>query len=468
MSENKKSRKWLWILIAVVLIAAVAVWCVYNATKEGAGGVTDTFKVSTVTALLAGIFVIAALGYLLGSISVKGVSLGTAGVFLVAILFGYLCTLPGLQEIPLLNNFFISGSGAALNTYYSKIIQNVGLVLFVASVGFIAGPNFFKNLKKNAKSFVLLGAIIICSGALVTVLFALIPGIDAEFSVGVLSGALTTTPGYSAALEAAASEFAEAQQAGLLAVDKSPLITLGHAIAYPFGVIGVVLFVQLMPKFLKADMKKERELLKVGTEETKKEKKKLFECDPFGLTPFALAVVLGLILGSITIPLTGAGYAGPCFSLGTTGGTLIMCLIFGHFGKIGKFSLEVSEKTAKVFREFGLMLFLIGAGVSGGVSLVSEISKSELGGMIVVYGLIGGALMTILPMIIGFFIAKYVLKLSLLNNLGSITGGMTSTPALGTLINTAGTDDVAGAYASTYPIALVLVVLASQLIITLM
>ena len=59
-----------------------------------------------------------------------------------------------------------------------------------------------------------------------------------------------------------------------------------------------------------------------------------------------------------------------------------------------------------------------------------------------------------------------MLKLSLLNNLGSITGGMTSTPALGTLIGVAGTDDVAAAYASTYPIALVLVVLASQLINT--
>ena len=60
------------------------------------------------------------------------------------------------------------------------------------------------------------------------------------------------------------------------------------------------------------------------------------------------------------------------------------------------------------------------------------------------------------------------MKLPLLNNLGSITGGMTSTPALGTLCKTAGTDDVAGAYASTYPIALVLVVLACQLMITLM
>ena len=73
-----------------------------------------------------------------------------------------------------------------------------------------------------------------------------------------------------------------------------------------------------------------------------------------------------------------------------------------------------------------------------------------------------GALMTLLPMIVGYFVAAKMLKLSLLNNLGSITGGMTSTPALGTLISVAGTDDVASAYAATYPIALVSVVLASQ------
>ncbi len=453
-TQNKKMR-WLWIAIAVVLVAAIAVWCVINAMD--AKGVSSTLKVSNVTALLAGIFVIAALGYLLGSISIKGVSLGTAGVFLVAILFGYLFTLPGLADIPVLSSFFIKDSSAVLNTYYSKIIQNVGLVLFVASVGFIAGPNFFKNLKKNAKSFVLLGAVIILSGAAAAVVFALIPGIGPEFSVGVLSGALTTTPGFSAALEAAES-----------VGHATDIITLGHAIAYPFGVIGVVLFVQLMPKFLKADMQKERELLKLSATEEKKETGKLFCCDPFGLTPFALAVICGLLLGSVNIPLSAQGYAGPCFSLGTTGGTLIMCLIFGHFGHFGKLSLQVPEATAKVFREFGLMLFLIGAGVSGGVSLVSEISKSELGAMIVVYGLIGGALMTLAPMIIGFIFAKFVLRLSLLNSLGSITGGMTSTPALGTLINTAKTDDVAGAYASTYPIALVLIVLASQLIITLM
>lgn len=451
MKQTKKTN-WLWIAIAVVLVAAVAIWC-GNSAAVAENGVEATFKVSTTTALLAGIFVVAAFGYLLGSITIKGVSLGTAGVFLVAILFGYLCTLPGLQNIPVFDSFYMADNSAKLCGYFKTVIQNVGLVLFVTSVGFIAGPSFFKNLKKNATSYVLLGGIIILTGSAVAVLFALLPGIGPEFSAGILSGALTTTPGYSAALEAAADS-------------KDSLVTLGHAIAYPFGVIGVVLFVQLMPKFLKADMNKERELLRAGAEEKIEEKQGLFCCDPFGLTPFALAVVAGLILGSITIPLTSAGYDGACFSLGTTGGTLIMSLIFGHFGNFGKLSLKVSEATAKVLRELGLMMFLIGAGIDGGVSLVSEISKS--GGDIVIYGLIGGALMTLIPMIVGFLVAKFLLKLSLLNNLGSITGGMTSTPALGTLISTAGTDDVAAAYASTYPIALVLIVLASQLIITLM
>ena len=456
-NKNKNGKKALWIIIGLIVVAAVAAWCIYNALNATGVKTEKVIKFSTVTALLVGIFVITALGYLLGSVSVKGVSLGTAGVFLVAILFGYLCTLDGLQNIPVLRGLHISGSDALLNEWYDDVISNIGLVLFVGAVGFIAGPNFFKNLKKNAKSFVLLGGIIILAGAACAAVFALIPGIGARFSVGVLSGALTTTPGFSAAKEAAIS-----------LGQGTDIITLGHAIAYPFGVIGVVLFVQLIPKIMKADMNKERELLRASADGVHAKKEGLFKCDPFGLTPFAMAIILGLILGAIKIPLSLKGYAGPCFSLGTTGGTLIMCLIFGHFGNFGKLSLEVTESTAKVLRELGLMLFLIGAGVSGGVSLVSEISKSELGGMIVVYGLIGGAVMTLIPMVVGFIFAKYVLKLNLLNALGSITGGMTSTPALGTLINTAKTDDVAGAYASTYPIALVLIVLASQLIVTLM
>lgn len=453
-APKKGKGKAVAITVALILVAAIAAWCIYN-VANGAD-LNKITGVNTVVALLFGMFLVCVLGYLLGSVTIKGVSLGTAGVFLVAIAFGCLSTLSGLENVPILKNFYIKDSSSALYKYYGSIVQNIGLVLFVASVGFIAGPSFFKNLKKNAKSYVLLGLGIILIGGVCAFAFAKILGEDLsgkEFSAGVLSGALTTTPGYSAALEAAASEGAKS------------MITLGYAVAYPFGVVGVVLFVQLMPKFLKADMDKERSLLKAGASETMRKKTGLFVAEPFGLMPFGLAVVCGLILGAIKIPLSGNGYAGTCFSLGTTGGVLIMCLIFGHFGHIGNLSLEIPERTAKVFREFGLMLFLLGAGVSGGAQLINKIG--EYGGMIILYGFLGGAAMTILPMVGGFFFAKYLLKISLLNTLGSITGGMTSTPALGTLINVAGTDDVAAAYAATYPIALVAVVLVSQFIMLL-
>ena len=216
-----------------------------------------------------------------------------------------------------------------------------------------------------------------------------------------------------------------------------------------------------MPKILKADMVKERALLKPDVLEQAEKKVvdlKLFKCDDFGFTALALAIVSGLILGAIKIPL----FAGAVFSLGTTGGVLIMCLVFGHFGRIGKLSLEIPTATLKALKELGLMLFLIGAGVEGGVGLIDAVSKDS---GIIAWGLIGGVAMTMAPMIVGYFIGGKLLKMPLLNNLGSITGGMTSTPALGSLISTAETDDVAGAYASTYPIALVLIVLACNLMI---
>jgi len=405
--------------------------------------------------VLLSVFIICAVGYAIGRIKVKGLCLGTAGVFLFALLFGYLCTLPGLEKVPVLGKFFMAdASDAKISSF--KFISNIGLVLFVTSVGCIAGPKFFRDLKANAKSYVPMGALIIVMGAVVTVLFAMIPGIGSAYATGILSGALTSTPAFSAAQGAVEA----------MAPEQLGLVSLGHAVAYPFGVIGVVLFVQIMPRLVKADMAKERLLIGYTAEtvELNQSKKKLVEIDEFGFFGFGLSMVLGILLGAIKIPLSGEGFDGPCFSLGLTGGPLLMSLILAHFGHIGPVSLKVDEHTLKSFREFGLMLFLVGAGVEGGVELVEQIAASEYGIMLVVYGFLAGAVMTIIPMIIGYLFARKVCKLPLLNNLGSITGGMTSTPALGTLIGVAGTDDVAGAYASTYPIALVLVVLASQLI----
>ncbi len=391
-------------------------------------------SIKSVAFLLISVMAIAAVGYLLGRVTIKGVSLGTAGVFLVALVYGgiFYDKLSIELEADFVKNAL-------------KIVDNLGLILFVSSVGFIAGPNFFSNFKKNFKSFVALAVIIILSAGLVCSGCIMVgrqfTDLDTkEFTAlmaGLLSGALTSTPGLSAAKEAAG--------------DLEGLVSVGSGIAYIFGVVGVVLFVQLIPKILKVDMSKERELLSAKEKKSKQMKsdKKLIEMDSFGLMPFALAAVIGIIVGAFKFGN---------FSLSTTGGCLLVCLVFGHFRRIGSISIMPKDTTLKVLRELGLMLFLIGSGISGGAKFVEYFK--------VVY-FFYGMIMTILPMIIGFLFAKYVLKLSLLNNLGSITGGMTSTPALGTLISTAGTEDVASAYAATYPVALISVVIIEQLLISL-
>ncbi|MBR6549219.1 MAG: permease [Clostridia bacterium] len=411
------------------------------------GGV---IPVEGVSFLLFCLFAILFAGYALGRITIKGISLGDAGVFIVALLFGAVFCSDAIV-------------GKTLITFDEKwlsMVESLGLVLFVTAVGFIAGPKFFGNLKKNFTSYVLLGLVVILAGGLAAAACIGLGEIDAigygngaesqdgfvAMIVGLLSGSLTSTPAFSAAKATVAPEF-------------EGLVSVGHGIAYIFGVIGVVLFVQLIPKMTKANMEAERAKLVIKTDESKKKSiANLLHIDHMGIAAFAFAAVLGTLVGKIKIPLSGEGLDGTCFSLTTTGGCLLVSLVMGHFARVGKVSIMPAQPTLKLFRELGLVLFLAGAGIPGGAEFVASFDI-----MYFVYGLI----MTIIPMILGFLFAKYVLKLSLLNNLGSITGGMTSTPALGTLINVAGTEDVAAAYAATYPIALIAVVLVSQFLIIL-
>ena len=415
------------------------------------GGVITISNIST---LLVVVFAVLFLGYAFGRIKIKGISLGDAGVFVIALVIGALCFTVS-EETGL--NFFASKTPYNFESGLS-IIESLGLVLFVTSVGFIAGPKFFGNLKKNFKSYVLLGLVVILAGALAAVgciYMGEVLGYGATIKeqdgfvamiVGLLSGSLTSTPAFSAAKATVAPEY-------------QSLVSVGHGIAYIFGVIGVVLFVQLVPKLAKANMEEERAKLVIAAADEKKAYTgKIFHIDHMGIAGFSLAAILGTFIGQIKIPLSGDGFSGTCFALTTTGGCLLVSLVLGHFGRIGKVSIMPAATTLKLFRELGLVLFLVGAGIPGGAEFVANFDP-----MYFVYGII----MTLVPLLIGYLFAKYVLKLSLLNNLGSITGGMTSTPALGTLIGTAGTEDVASAYAATYPIALIAVVLVSQFLVIL-
>ncbi len=433
------------------------------------------------------VFAVIFVGYLIGKIEIKGISLGTAGVFIAALLFGALFSSSIHHTMTL--------HGDDLTSTAFMIIENTGLILFVGSVGLLAGPGFFRNLKKNLKSYIFIGFIITLVGALTSLAcfyagqqIIQIPAEAADLGItksqyiismitGIMSGSLTSTPAFSAS-QATASSLVPPDAADFI----QDVITTGHAIAYIFGVVGVVLFVQIVPRLAKADMEIERALIATGhphqdggeaevidvkateasdvkatkTSDVKATKKKYFQIDDYGLAAFGLIVVIGIFIGMIKVPLSSQGLSGSTFSLTTTGGVLISGLVFAHFGHIGPISINMDQRILEVFRELGLVFFLIGAGIPGGSSFVKFFHP--------VYFLFG-VIITVLPMIVGYYIAKKLLKLPLLNSLGSITGGMTSTPALGALIRIAKTDDVAASYAATYPFALVCVVLASQILI---
>ena len=105
--------------------------------------------------------------------------------------------------------------------------------------------------------------------------------------------------------------------------------------------------------------------------------------DELGFTPFSLAAILGVMLGSIKVK---------GFSLTTTGGCILVALVFGHFGRIGKISIMPEQSVLRTSRELGLMMFLIGAGVSGGAKFVQYFEP--------IYYLYG-AVLTLVPMVIG-------------------------------------------------------------------
>ena len=380
---------------------------------------------------LLAVFLIAVIGYLLGAISVKGLSLGTSGVLLVALVFGH------------------------FGVVIPSIVRNFGLALFVGSVGMIAGPVFFRNFKKKVYAFLIMGIFIVVVGALTTVIAGKALDVSFDLAIGIFTGALTSTPGLAAATEATTAVLAAHGS------EAASLATIGYGIAYPFGVVGVVLFVQLYPKIVGCNVEEATKQLHESlhgsdfgdAEEGSSTATSYKQLEPFGLLPLSLALVLGILLGKVSIPLPG----GMSFSLGTAGGPLFTGLIIGHFGHVGKFSLTAPSSTLKVLRELGLCLFLLGAGTDAGAGFV-EVLLAQGPKLFLL-----GVLVTLVPMILSCLLAKLLLKIDTLTTLGSVCGGMTSTPALGALISLCKSEDVAASYAATYPFALVCVVIGSQL-----
>ncbi len=517
---------------------------------------------------LFAVFTIVALGFLLGKITVKGLSLGVSAVIFVALAFGHY----GVSVPPILGTF--------------------GLVLFIFTIGIQAGPGFVDSFRSKGKTLILLTLLIIFSGALTGVILKYVCNEPMPRIIGLLAGALTSTPGLAVAID----------------TTKSPDASIAYGIAYPFGVIGVILFVKLLPKMLHKDLDAEARKLEkarrskfpsltvslfdvetetalgrsladlniravtgavisrvsrkgriftpkadtvlekgdvlqaVGSKSaleklsvmvgpfepgelpltsaqttesvllTKQEmiNKQIGELklrENFGCTitrirrsgidlapspdfalkfgdkimivgekegiqgvakllgnnkrllsdtdlfPIALGIIFGILVGEFHLTF-GQSFS---FSPGLSGGILIVALALSAIGKTGPIIWTMSGSANHLLRELGLLLFLTEVGTSAGKTLVQTFEQSGF----VLFGI--GAALTLVPLIIATLAARFIFKVTLPDLLGTLTGGMTSTPGLAAVDSMTDSNIPGVAYATVYPIAMVLLIIAIQI-----
>lgn len=175
-------------------------------------------------------FVIAA-GIQLGKIKVFGVSLGITLVLFVGIILGHF--------------------GFTINHNVIHFFKEFGLILFVYSVGMQVGPGFFSSFKKGGVTLNLLACGIVALGVITAVILHYATGIPMPTMVGILSGAVTNTPGLGAAQQAFSDMYGSADNT----------IALGYAVAYPLGVIGIILSIMFVRYVFRVNFDKENEQL---------------------------------------------------------------------------------------------------------------------------------------------------------------------------------------------------------------
>ena len=183
-------------------------------------------------------------GIALSRIKIKGVSFGMTWILFTGIVAGHFL---GAESI---------------HHYTLHFIKEFGLILFVFFIGLQVGPGFFSSLKSGGLKLISLAALVILLGAITTYVIHLITGEPLPTMVGVMSGAVTNTPGLGAAQQA----FADAGGAADKALADS--ISLGYAVAYPLGVIGIIMSMIIMRYVLRIDFKKEDEGLAAMSKET--------------------------------------------------------------------------------------------------------------------------------------------------------------------------------------------------------
>ncbi len=181
------------------------------------------------------------------------------------------------------------------------------------------------------------------------------------------------------------------------------------------------------------------------------DEKKLSDTDFF---PIAMGIVLGVLVGRISISFSDSF----TFSPGLTGDILIVALVLSAIGKTGPVVWSMSGTANNLLRQLGLLMFLAEVGTSAGINLVSTFMESGW----TLFGV--GFAITVAPMLFAVGFGYYVFKINILDLLGTIAGGMTSTPGLAAADSMSDSNAPSVAYATVYPIAMVILIIFIQVI----
>lgn len=372
------------------------------------------------------ISIVIALGRILGKTKICGISFGATWVLFVGILFGHY--------------------GLTIDHELIHFLKEFGLVLFVYSIGLQVGPGFFSSFRSGGLALNGLAVFVIATGVLVTIGIYFLSGIPATTITGIMSGAVTNTPGLGAAQQA------YFDTTGNTATDMAQ----GYAVAYPLGVIGCILSFVLIRMMLYRISGVHSNV----ASHNKVEMKGSFQNNPDqpNLIPIFMGIALGCILGSI--PISFPGIPQPV-KLGLAGGPLIVSILISRFGPKFHIITYTSPSANLMIREIGISLFLACVGLEAGDGFVDTLIHGD-GMKWILYG----ALITVIPVLAGGLAGRYILKLDMNTLTGVLSGACTNPPALAYASEQDRDSDKTGvAYATVYPLSMFLRVLAAQLMV---
>lgn len=370
-------------------------------------------------------------GLLLGRIKIAKISLGITWVLFVGIA--------------------LSACGITLNHDMLHIIKEFGLILFVVAVGLQVGPGFFKSFKKGGLAMNLMALTNVALGVLITVVIAKVANQDLADMAGVYTGAITNTPGLSAAQQAVTDLGIEGASYRLAA---------GYAVAYPLAVVGMIMTCILLRPLCRIDLKNEPSIEESLEPKAEKQATPTSQRHKVNLIPIFVIIALGIVVGSFPIPV---GMKAPV-KLGLAGGPLVVAIIGSWLGvKKNWFTTEFTESHGVwMLREVGIALFLAGVGLGAGGQFVETVQEHY---MWVAYGVI---ITMVPPIVVGLF-GRLVLKINYYTLMGFIGGAHTDPPTLA-FANTVAPEGCKlpnMGYATVYPLTMFLRIFTAQLLVLL-